>query len=443
MKYENDSDDPRADHDSAFLYQFQESPRPEFAQALFRRLPNNKRQPRKLWLTRKNSVLLYPYHWLALSGILLAFVVLGIGLLGTGPTKQVLFLGDVRQVTPTVNSTVAPSQLTTAVSELSLGPVPSTCPVAPEPMQIDPQYEKAMGGYPIWGIGFQGPTAQLVFPNDLRPPQFIFNTTFGWGKEVLWIVRRSYTSGKVTLSGRNLTNNKPLAFSVGGLGPRTEIQLYRPLSDAMDQDWVLYHSRVYVPMAGCYELHITWDGGSWALNFAAGQADQKLASAASPAALATISPGKVAVTIPDSLINNKLNLLEVGAKYDIICTFLFVDIDPTLVANGTLHLTVIDPTRGVSNSGSVEIGASQVSTPEADGTQVPRKVAQVMIKDAELVHIGLFSMSGDTLNATPLPTNSSNDQQVVTLSVNPSDATILAWLSDAKIPITLIPAGIR
>jgi len=154
-----------------------------------------------------------------------------------------------------------------------LGPLPSTCPSRPSPHIIAPYFGAAVGRFPVWYIGFGGPHATLNF-SILPTPHYV--SGYGWGvKGFVAIAPRVH--GHITLYGARLGDKQPLYFDNDIAGPRPvhvlaiDVDAERGRSSRGYGGWVVALDGLYLPGAGCYALHASWQGGSWMVHFSAGQ----------------------------------------------------------------------------------------------------------------------------------------------------------------------------
>ncbi len=172
-------------------------------------------------------------------------------------------------LTPTAIATLLPTPTGSATgieaSAENVGPVPQDCPPGPAPREVDPsEFGPGVGGFPVWGIGFEGPHA-TVHLNGL------LSGVYGWGVKVLWAVGPHYTS-TVTLHGGNLRTGSPLWLGGGdGLALSLVLDPLHPGTiTGSDHGWAEFPGGMDVPQAGCYYLEAHWPGGSWRITFAAG-----------------------------------------------------------------------------------------------------------------------------------------------------------------------------
>lgn len=197
-----------------------------------------------------------------------------------------------------------------------------------------------------------------------------------------------------------------------------------------------------------------------------------------------IPKGMVAVSIP---IKDRVSFVsyapQAGDHVNVIATMLFVDLDnnfQTRLPNYTAQVTAPGPTgQGGANSLTVKIdGGDQKSSAgraELETTlnqpiyaqpseiQRPRMVAQTLLQDAVVLHVGNFSTaesvqpSGPSAVATPTPTPAAGqgptqqqiqqqqleNPDIITLIVTPQDAVTLNYLilNGAQITLALRGAG--
>jgi hypothetical protein len=145
-----------------------------------------------------------------------------------------------------------------------MGFLPDDCELGPEPAPVSDHVADAIGGDPVWAIGFGGPAATLTFrPDDPYDEH-------GWLRKVLWLLRRS-AADPVTVSGHRLDDGSPLWFDYRQPGPQETALLLDPgAPHGQHGDWYEYRGYFVVPSAGCYGLTAAWPGGGWDLRFRAG-----------------------------------------------------------------------------------------------------------------------------------------------------------------------------
>jgi len=186
--------------------------------------------------------------------------------------------------------TTTPYPQPTALPTATLGALPPaiTGPLAPAPTDcatVDPPQTFTLpsdfgggfhgdftftGGSPAWALGpgsplhVEQPSAQQPYPST----------------KVMWIVGPNYFQ-PVTLSGRELRSNAPLWFEVyagGALATSvftTSATLdpgspNRGSAEPSSEHWNIWGIGLLVLSAGCYELNVSWSGGSWRTVYAAG-----------------------------------------------------------------------------------------------------------------------------------------------------------------------------
>ena len=95
----------------------------------------------------------------------------------------------------------------------------------------------------------------------------------------MWIVGPNYFQ-PVTLSGREMRANAPMWFEVyQGAGTTSIFTTHATLdpgapnrgsTEPSSGHWNIWGIGLLVLSAGCYELDVTWSGGSWRVIYAAG-----------------------------------------------------------------------------------------------------------------------------------------------------------------------------
>lgn len=122
----------------------------------------------------------------------------------------------------------------------------------------------------------------------------------------------------------------------------------------------------------------------------------------------------VAISIPFTSVQSTSGDLVAGDYVNVIAAVLFVNADANFQSG---------------------ISTPFLLTPPVSGTAVaPRVMLQNIVKNALVVQIGTFPSEE---NGTPQPTAEAASGDVITLAVSPDDATILRWVVDAQIPLSL------
>lgn len=145
--------------------------------------------------------------------------------------------------------------------------VPQNCPPGSTLQPIFSDVGAAVGGPPVWAIGFNGPRAVIEIPT------YFTYTPYGWTWKLIWRMQDSYTH-PITLRGGNLHDGSLLWFQIGQQDPSTSPVLAPRLAEnpvLNAGSWVDWTSYLYIPAAGCYYLEATWPGGHWRITFAAGR----------------------------------------------------------------------------------------------------------------------------------------------------------------------------
>lgn len=208
------------------------------------------------------------------TAILLSFVLL-VAACSQVPSPQVSKTPTINSSTPTVIATLPPTPTVTATplggASAKLGPVPQNCPPGPAPKDIDPSFGSAVGASKVWGVGFIGPHATLVW---LPTQADELHNQNGWPHKLLWVVDDS-VKGLVTIHGANLRDGSPLYPDSDGAAPMSTptslvLDVGNPNVMRADQ-WDEFPGGLTIPKAGCYSFVATWPGGSWRITFAAGE----------------------------------------------------------------------------------------------------------------------------------------------------------------------------
>jgi len=181
---------------------------------------------------------------------------------------------------------------------------------------------------------------------------------------------------------------------------------------------------------------------------------------------AAITPkGRVLISVPVDRLTDVGYAVQDGDYVDVIVSFLFVDVDPNFQSEKPNKLTImaVKPDGTVSLQPAVEgelapsnFGPNVFLVSGPNEQQRPRLVTQRTIQAAWVVHAGNFPLDGQFLRpiSTPIPTPTPAEGEptkpappptatppfpdIVNLAVEPQDAVTLAWIIEAKIPITLV-----
>jgi len=178
-----------------------------------------------------------------------------------------------------------------------------------------------------------------------------------------------------------------------------------------------------------------------------------------------ILPGQVAITLPTDDISLVGYAIKDGDFVDVIATTLFVDMDATfqsILPNvfGQVVNVGIQPDAsplvvlGMNNGGG---GTRPSGRAELDPTlnqviyfipsesQRPRLVSQMILQDVQVLHVGLFSLTGQSSvqptpePGQPVPTPAPVEKPgVITLIVSPQDAVSLTYLMNTPTRLSLV-----
>lgn len=190
------------------------------------------------------------------------------------------------EATPLPTGTATPGAGPTPVTGL-LDPAPTNCPVS-SPLQMLTQ-ENFGGGFsspisflgasPVWQFGLpQGGGTLNLNQNGAEPLP---------GTKVLWVVGPNYAQ-PVTLSGQEVRTGAPLWFTVFAPNFRLTSDLQavpsftttatldpaapnRGSTDNSTGHWTIFGIGITVVAAGCYQLDVSWPGGSWHAIYAVGR----------------------------------------------------------------------------------------------------------------------------------------------------------------------------
>jgi pilus assembly protein CpaB len=180
---------------------------------------------------------------------------------------------------------------------------------------------------------------------------------------------------------------------------------------------------------------------------------------------AAITPnGLVSIALPIDRLSSVAYGIQDGDRVDVIVSMLFVDVDDifqTLVPNLVTFFIISED--GIETSETIQgrlditsIGSAIVGPTER---QRPRLSTQRTIQDALVIHVGEFPADGKFIgivaSPTPVQEEAEPEEQeldaqgepvatptpvlpsIVTLAVTPQDAVVLAWIIEARLPVTL------
>ena len=227
---------------------------------------------------------------LAVLVVLLIFVVIAVplpsgmllGTVGTSPTPA---LPSARAVSTRVVATPTPSPYPTPTPFApAMGSVPTTCPPGSPLVAFAPSATvPGVGGQGVWltaaaflsasGASILGHAATAKI-GSFSPSDY---TLAGWPVQVSVLVQDNVTH-PITLTGQDLRTTYRLWFSADANNPGAvdEAALLATIDpnsvSASTSDWKIWFGVLYLPGAGCYQLHATWQGGArWTVVFAAGR----------------------------------------------------------------------------------------------------------------------------------------------------------------------------
>jgi Flp pilus assembly protein CpaB len=220
-------------------------------------------------------------------------------------------------------------------------------------------------------------------------------------------------------------------------------------------------------------------------------------------AAAVLSPERVAVAVPIDEITSVAYGLRPGDRIDVIVSMLFVDVDEdfqTILPNdvrilipasdefGNIVLTwsevaygdltsdsfyipiySVDPNAqedAVEGTRALQFSMIEEPNPLDGRRQRPRLVTQRTVTNAQVIWVGEFPDDGRIFAPAPTPTelasptpetetSSSGDgtapantpvpprPSIITLAVTPQDAVVLAWISEAGLPMTFAMRSAR
>jgi hypothetical protein len=132
-----------------------------------------------------------------------------------------------------------------------------------------------LGESPVWIVGWGAveagtPAAGTDEPGG-TPPAFLLDSTnvvrvepYGWPRKALWVVAEGFDQA-INVTGCDCAGDLELWFQSGGMDPTQRLTLdpLHPGIPVQHAGWREFPSSVIFPQTGCYEITVSWDGGSW------------------------------------------------------------------------------------------------------------------------------------------------------------------------------------
>ena len=150
-----------------------------------------------------------------------------------------------------------PSVASPFVTPPITGPAPTSCP-GPKPRTVAPQLGPAIGEAPVYAVGAVDADGVMHFDDALQ-------TRYGREVKIVWAVQIGF-GGPISLSAMTADSSGLLYFVLGDQATTSPVLEPQPLGD-----WWTATSYLDVPAPGCYFLQARWAGGSWRLEFPAGE----------------------------------------------------------------------------------------------------------------------------------------------------------------------------
>jgi hypothetical protein len=153
------------------------------------------------------------------------------------------------------------------------GGIPTTCANVATTSSVG-RLSGAVGQSPFLVAGFQRPQATIFLGNAQ-----VKHVPYGWPGTLTWAAQAGLT-GKVTVTGVNMSGGEPLWFQGSGGTARSVVLdplTASPLSLG-GENWATGTFMVFVPRGGCYALQATWPGGGLHIVFAAGNPSEAVAT---------------------------------------------------------------------------------------------------------------------------------------------------------------------
>jgi hypothetical protein len=173
---------------------------------------------------------------------------------------------------------------TAALAAPSLGSAPTDCPSSTATslpiVGIPNQRTYAVGGPDVWVGGFDSARAVMSISRDATDQY----SQWGWPLGIALDLKGSFHA-PVTLVAFDAATNSPLwwafavnedyvvpaAYTVPAPAFTIDPQQDQGLTWRDDGTAKWWDGTLYLPGAGCYTLHASWQGGGWTATFAAGQ----------------------------------------------------------------------------------------------------------------------------------------------------------------------------
>ena len=173
------------------------------------------------------------------------------------------------QATPTRVLEPTPLPITRA-----LGSPPATCPSAPPLTMITvPPFGGFYGGPvqmsgrgPVWIPALTLPrsvndTVQSTPPSAAAP---------AWPSLFIIFAVGPTSHPMVTVEVHDLRTGALAWWAEGGNSPQVPLLALGPVPGAPEKGYLSYNTLLFITRASCYDMTVTWPGGSWSLIFAAG-----------------------------------------------------------------------------------------------------------------------------------------------------------------------------
>ena len=174
----------------------------------------------------------------------------GVGQAGTTPIES--HPPDVIPTAPT-SAAVYPGA--------ALGPAPSACS-RPALQSINPNVGLGIGEAPAFAVGAWDSAG-------VRHAQRATQIQYGEEVKVLWVISPQ-TNQLITLRGASVNTGSPLYFEIGNASPASAPTLDPTAAPQSDGGWTYFPSYLDIPAADCYYIEASWPGGSWRIEFPAG-----------------------------------------------------------------------------------------------------------------------------------------------------------------------------
>lgn len=132
-----------------------------------------------------------------------------------------------------------------------------------------------LGQPPVWLVGWgaadEGTPAAGTGESGSPVPLWVVEASnvervepYGWPMKALWVIAEGHDA-PVDVTGCDCSNDAAVWFQLGDAKPERRVTLdpSHPGIPVQHGGWREFPSYVIFPVTGCYEIEVTWEGGSW------------------------------------------------------------------------------------------------------------------------------------------------------------------------------------